>query len=320
MKYKWKMTGHGTTDNLGRQLEKIAKKMNENKYQTRYTYIHSCERFINYLALEFKLRKLANIKDNHLRKYVQYMKGKGNSDKYIKNELSGIRFIHNSIDNTRYELMDSTKFSKEVGLSFTHDGRADRAWTENEYNSFKNLAIERNREEIANVFEGIRYTGMRLDEIVSLKYQDVYNSLRDGHISLTNTKGGVPRNVMINEGSRRIFVKCLSNKKPGEYVFTPVKYVKNRQIHKFKKQIQNFVYNNRNEIQDKDRKCTGHNLTKDDRGALTIHGLRHSYARDEYLKRRNDGVTKSKARMEVAKMLGHGRDSVTYIYLGGIEK
>ncbi len=50
-----------------------------------------------------------------------------------------------------------------------------------------------------------------------------------------------------------------------------------------------------------------------------MHGLRHAYAREEYLKRVNANMKKDSARYEVAQLLGHGRDSVTYIYLGGIE-
>lgn len=320
MKYQWKKTGHGATDNLGKQLEKVVKRMNQNKFETRYRYINACERFIKYTAKEFKVRKLANIQDKHLITYVQYMKAKGNADKYIKTELSGIRFIHNSIDNTKYDLTYSLTINKDANLLTTTDGRADRAWTEKEYQGFKILAIEKNKEEIANVLEGIKNTGMRLDEIVTLKYQDVYNSLKTGNLILRNTKGGVPREVYLTKGARSIFSKCLSNKKPGEYVFTPNKYVKNREIHKFKKQVQNFIYHYRNKIQDKDRKYSGHNISEKDRGALTIHGLRHTYAREQYLKRRDMGIGKAKARREVANLLGHGRDSVTFIYLGGIEK
>ncbi|QUI25884.1 tyrosine-type recombinase/integrase (plasmid) [Vallitalea pronyensis] len=320
IKYNWKKTGHGATDNLGKQLEKIAKRMNQNQFKTRYRYMESNTRFIKFVAKEFKLRKLANMQDKHLKAYVDHMRLKGNSDKYIKTELSGIRFIHNSIDNTKYELSDARNFSQEVALAFTRDGRADRAWTEKEYQGFKNLAIEKHHEEIAKVFEGIRHTGMRIDEIVSLKYQEVHNALRDGYLHLTNTKGGVPRNVPLTEGARSIFANVLMDKQPGAYVFTPAKYVQTRTIHKFKKQIQNFIYNHRDKIQDKDRTQSGHNLKKEDRGALTPHGLRHMFAREEYMNKRGTGVSKFKARLEVANMLGHGRDSVTFIYLGGIKE
>ncbi len=320
MKYNFKRTGHGVTDNLGKQLQKVVRIMNQNKFATRYRYVSSAERFVKYLAREFRLKKFANFQDKHLEKYVIYLKSKELSDKYIKNELSGIRFIHNSMDNTKYELADPTVFNKSVGLSSTGDNRSDKAWSENELEAFKSMATKMGDQNLSDVFEGIRATGTRIDEICTLRYQDGRAALKNDYLLLTNTKGGKERKVQLNDRSRIILAEKVLMKKPGDYLFVPGEYVKAKEVHKYKKKVQNFIYNHRDKIQDKDRTLSGHNVNNDDRGALTPHGLRHSFAREEYLKRRAMGVPKGKARFEVAQMLGHGRDSVTFIYLGTVEE
>ncbi len=319
MKYTWKATGHGSTDNLGSQMQKIVRNMNENKFETRWTYIKAETRFINFVAKEFNLKKLANIQDKHVRAYVEHKRTEGCSDKYIKNELSGIRFFHNHTPGTKYELTDSVRFNKEVGLGSTPDGRADRAWTEREVIAIKDKAMELSRPEIANIIEGIRATGLRLDEACSLKRGEVEKALRTGELEARNTKGGVPRTIPLTDRAREIFSKQLREVERGGYVFTPQKYTDSRTIHDFEKSIKDFIRYHREGIQDKDRSSTGHNLSEGDRGALTAHGLRHSYAREQYCALRERGIEKDEARLQVSEMLGHGRDSVTYIYLGGVE-
>lgn len=320
MKYTWNKTGIGIVDNLGLQLQKVVRKMNENKLSTRYRYIEANERFINYLGKEFKLNKLSNIKDKHVELYVRNLKNNGVSDHYIKVELSAIRFIHNEMGNAaKHELSDSTGFNKKMGLGTSKDGRIDRAWEEPEIEKFKKLASEKGDDSIRDVLEAVRSLGLRLDEVCTLKNKDLQEALKTGKLHLKNTKGGRERDVPISSRARNVIEKKIENKESKTYSFVPKEYVEAKKIHLFEKKIQNFIYNNRDKIQNSDRSRSAHNVATDEKGALTMHGLRHSYAREEYLKRIEAGYEKDDARMEVAKLLGHGRDSVTFIYLGGIE-
>lgn len=321
MKYTWEKTGHGAKDNLGLQMQKIVRNMNENKFETRWRYIAAQKRFIGFVAKECKLQKLSNVQDKHLEKYVEYLKEQGRADKYIKNELSAIRFFHNQTPGTKYELCDSVKFNKSVGLGSTPDGRVDRAWTEREIQEFKDKAIGLNRPQVAIVFEAIRATGMRIDEVCNVRWQDINNALKTGTLSLDGslTKGSVPRDVPLTQRAKDIFQYALKNGDRGGYAFTPIDFVKDHKIHSFEKSVQNFIGYHRNAIQDTNRNSTGNNVKEDERGALTCQGLRHSFAREQYLGLIEQGLEKEQARLEVSHMLGHGRDSVTYIYLGGIE-
>lgn len=322
MKYTWKETGHGATDNLGKQMQKIVRTMNQNKFNTRWRYIAAEKRFLSYIAKEFKVQKLTNVKDSHLEKYATDLKEKDKADKYIKNELAAIRFFHNHTPDTKYNLADATVFNKSIGLRATPDGRADRAWTEKEIEKMKEKAMDLNRVEIVRVIEAVRATGMRIDEVCSIKWQHINNALKTGNLKIDGSvgKGGVHRNIPVTDRARAVFEKVIKNIERGGYVFTPKNYIESNKIHRFEKNIQNFIGYHRQKIQDPDRTNTGHNVAAKEKSALTTHGLRHSFAREQYFKFRENGLSRDTARLEVSHMLGHGRDSVTYIYLGGLQE
>jgi integrase len=320
MKKKLNKTGHGATDNLLRQEEKIIRNMNRNKFQTRKRYIGSETRFIKFIAKDCKLQKLANIKDKHLEKYVGHLKREGASDKYIKTELSGIRFFHNHTPGASNRLEDSTVFNKKVGLGSTPDNKnIDRAWTEKEVEEMKDKAISLNRKEIAIVIEAIRATGCRIDEAVTLRDSDLRKALEENSLHLTNTKGGVPRDVPLTDRARNVFEEVLEETERGGYAFTPEEYVEDHKIHSFKKSVQNFIYNHRVEIQDEDRSESAHNVEEDSKGSLTVHGLRYSFAREQYFELKDAGFSSDLAKEQVSEMLGHHRKEITEVYLGGLE-
>jgi len=317
MRYTFKPTGHGITDNLGEQLQKVIRLSNQNKFETRIRYKNAQERFISYLAKTFKLQKLSNLSDKHVKSYAEFLKASGKAHSYIKTELSAIRFLENSILFTKGPLSESTAFNKSIGLSSTPDGRADRAWSESELDAFKNFAIIRGRHDYADIFEGVRSTGMRLNEIVSLRRADALAALKNGFLTPTHTKGNVPRKIYLDDRSRTILEKVIACSN-GSYAFTPDIIAKEHRLPNYKKCIQSFISNHRSKFQLEDRLLVSRNLQKNDKGALTMHGLRHSYARDQYNILVAKGVGKEKARLQVSHLLGHGRDSITYIYLGSI--
>lgn len=52
---------------------------------------------------------------------------------------------------------------------------------------------------------------------------------------------------------------------------------------------------------------------------ITFHGLRHTYAHERYEQFIAEGCSEFDARRRVSELLGHHRDDVTRIYLGGEE-
>lgn len=315
MKYTWKTTGIGKVDHLGIQFQKVLRGINEYSYSSKYRYASAGRRFIIHTGKKFGLAKIQNIQDKHLEDHARELKEQGKSNKYIKTELSAIRAIHANIPQAKYELTESLDFNKNVvGLGSTPDGRADRAWTEHEIKEMKNIAIELNRPEISNVIELMRSTGMRLDEAVTIRRDQLESAMKTGKIHLTNTKGNVPRDIPLNDRAKALFEKVLPEISRGNYVFVPQKYVKSHTIHKFKVSVQNLIYNHRNKIQDPERSLSAHNLKPYELGPLTAHGLRHTYAREDYKQYRDRGFSKFNAESQTANDMGHTREEVTRIY------
>lgn len=318
IRYKFKQTGIGVIDNLGVQLQKVIRGANQGSLETRYRYVDAAERFIRFAGEKFRLQRLQNVQDKHIEVYVAHMKQRGCADKYIKNELSGIRYIHRQLPQARYELKESRAANKDYGLGSTPDGRADRAWSDREVEEMKAKARELDRPEIVRVLEATRATGMRLDEIASLRRFEVENALRTGILHLTNTKGGKPRDVPLSGKAVSILEIALRESGRGKYGFTPDEM----KVHKFERQIQRFIERHRNTIQESDRKSTAHNLGQEDRGALSHHGLRHTFAREFLIERFQEKVAvgldrdsaEREARKETSEVMGHGRVQVTYIY------
>lgn len=318
MKYTWKESGNHKVDNLGRQLAKVARNMNQNKYGTRYRYLDAGERFVKHIGETYGLQKLSNIQDKHLASYAKMLQDAGRSDKYIKTEMSALRFLHNEIPQTKYELADGKAFNKGLGLQSTPDGRADRAWTQSEYNAFLSKANELGRHDIAAVLQAVRYTGMRIDEVSTVRVEQLQNAVKLARLHLDNTKGGVPRDIPLNSAALAYLQEKCVGRQSGDYVFTPNEYVEGHRVHAFEKSVMDFIYRHRDQIQDADRNARGWNLAPGERGALTIHGLRHAYARETYSELRNaEGLSQRAARIETAERLGHHRDNVTQIYLAG---
>ncbi|MEW5953371.1 MAG: AAA family ATPase [Bacillota bacterium] len=138
IRYTFKKTGIGAVDNLGAQLQKVIRGTRQGSIATRYRYIDASERFIRFVAERFKLKKLQNIQEKHLQAFAEDMKQRGLSDKYIKTDLSAVRYLHRQVPMARYELLDGRMANKKYGLGSTPDGRGERAWTERELEDVNN--------------------------------------------------------------------------------------------------------------------------------------------------------------------------------------
>lgn len=317
MKYQWQRTGNGSIDNLGFQLAKIVRNMNANRFQTRRRYLKAEQRFIKHIAKNFRVQKLSNIKDNHLESYVNLLKEKNCTNQYIKTELSAIRFFHNETQETRYVLTDSRIFNQKLGISKSDSDATKiyRAWSTKEISDMKKIAKELNRTTIIKVIEIQLQLGLRLDEAVTLKSYQVKDALKSDKLYLNNTKGGVSREVPVSFEAKRILETLDLSQK---YCIIDQRYVDNKEIHKFEKSVQNFIYNHREKIQDNYREKSAHALKDNEKAPLTSHGLRHTFARREYKKFREQGYSKFKSREKVSKILGHHRDNITKVYISNL--
>ncbi len=309
--FKFSDTGIQRIDSVGRQLEKIFDKCNKGSIETRRRYFETCERFIKEIVPHFKLQKLANVQDKHLEYYANLKLAEGNSSKYVRTELSAIRFMHHITPNTKHELEDSKTFNKRFDFKPSVNRNIDRAWTDEEIKDMCKIAREKGRAEYADMIEFTILSGCRLNEVATLKRHHLEKALREDKLYLINTKGGRPRKVPVGDELRAKIKELLPTVERGEYVFVP----KDMKVHIFKRQAQDFLVKNRAEIQDDTRQTTAHNLEKGDQGALTWHGLRHTYAQDYYTEMRKKGYSDQASRQKLTEVLGHGRIEITYVYV-----
>lgn len=300
-------------------MEKIFKGANRGSLETRYRYAEASKRFIRHVAEKYNLQKLQNLQDKHLESYVRELQARNCSDKYIKNELAAIRYMHSQIPQAKYELSESQVFNQKVGLGSTPDGRCDRAWTEREITGMRMLCKEMGRHDLIKAIEITKATGTRLDEVCTLRRNEIEQALKTGKLHLTNTKGGRPRDIELNNYSREVLKNAIKDVERGGYVVTPKEFWKGK-IHVYQANAEKFLYDHRDKIQDRDRNESAHNVKADERAPLTWHGLRHTYAREEMERRIEAGMSEKQARQTVAEELGHWRSSVTEIYLAGSGK
>lgn len=308
MQYKFPETGIKATDDLGHQFQKIMQKANRGSIKTRYRYAETGQRFVKWVQPQFKMQKLANLSDKHLVAYAKHLRTQGCTDKYIKNELSGLRYIHSITPHTRHELGYSAKINKEAGLESTPNYRAsqkNQAWTREEVDKFAAEAQANGRPKLAKMIKITHETGTRLEEVTTLRRGQVEDALRTGKLHLVNTKGGRPRDVPLSSEARRLLADSIQSVPRGAYVFVPPDIP----IHKFKSQCQDYIHRYRDKIQDPAR-------SKDpSRSELHFHGIRHAYAQEKYRSLREQGLDDHEAREKLAEMLGHGREEITYVYV-----
>lgn len=291
----------GAYKNLMNQLNKMARHNRQGSFQTKDRYYEAIDRFTRHLSDQYNLQKFNNVGGKHIASYVEYMQDKGLAASTIKTDLAAIRFFHDKCDKVRNLLPDNKALKEEYGVDLERRtfGGVDRTWSEEEFRSMVYHANSLGRTDIANMIELARYQGLRIHETVRLDRAGAELALRTGLLTAKG-KGGLKRLIPLREEGRSILERVKDRVGRGEKLFVP----KGKKAHQIMDSVQNFIENHRDKFAEEDRESN-----------LTYHGLRHSYASEEYDKRIALGMDEKRARLEVAKLLGHGRDSVTRIYL-----
>lgn len=295
MEFKSKRA-EGIYRNLEKQIRGVAKHNRQGSYETRDRYFAANQRFCKFLAEEYGVQKFANIQDKHIEAYIKDMQSRDLAASTIKTDLGAIRFYHDKCDY-KHEISPNQAFELER-RSF---GGVDRAWSDREYNRFKEVCSEKGYERVRDVSVMARTMGLRIHECTEISRADAEKALRDDQLYVTG-KGGKPRYVPLSAQGREVLIDRLEEVKRGDKVFVE----QGEKTHLVIKQIQNTINRTRGEWQDT-------------RGAdevnRSFHGLRHTYAREQYNYCIAQGMSEYKARIEVSQLLGHERDEVTRIYL-----
>ena len=284
------------------QLDKLERHNRQGSYKTRQRYYEAMQRFCRFLADSYHLQKLTNISGKHLVAYVHHLQKGGKSASTVKTDLAAIRFWHDKISDAKYKLPSNADLSDQAPLERRKLQGTDRHWTPEQFTAFVEACREADRTDYADIATLTYYVGLRIHEVCRLDTAAVEAWERTGVLTVKG-KGGRVRSVPVEAGAAK---QALRDRRAavqrGHKLFVPDDTATDAYIHAF----QAFLRERR-----------------PDQGAnprpLTHHGMRHSYAVRQYQAAVDSGASEYRAKLEVSKLLGHGRADVTDVYLASEE-
>ena len=298
----------GIYKNLVSQIDSILKHSNERSIKSRYRYYEATKRFCRFLADNYRLQKFKNVEDRHFRAYAEYLK-ENNEATTIQTDLSGIRYFHEKSGS-------KNKLSENVQLNLPKRavGKEDRSWTSEEISKARVVAREMGRVDVEISLDLVPTFGLRIEELCRLKVEQLMHAEKYGQL-IVQGKGKKTRPIPVDKDQMKIIKKYLdyakvSGRAPGDYLISSSE--KNGVLHE-KRSLQNWMTFHRKKFMDENRADIKEEGKKPRHETISWHGLRHSYAQ-----RRFEEVAKvspEKAKKVVSHDLGHGRDTVTPIYL-----
>ena len=280
------------------QLDKLERHNRQGSYKTRQRYYEAMQRFCRFLADSYHLQKLANISGKHLVAYVRHLQEGGKSASTVKTDLAAIRFWHDKIE-AKYKLPSNAELSGQAPLERRKLRGIDRHWTPEQFAAFVTACREAGRGDYADIATLTYYAGLRIHEVCRLDTAAVEAWERTGVLTVKG-KGGRVRSVPVEaEAAKQALRDRRAAVQRGHKLFVPDDMATDAYIHAF----QAFLREHRPEPGANPR-------------PLTHHGMRHSYAVRQYREALDGGATEHQAKLEVSKLLGHGRADVTDVYLG----
>lgn len=288
--------------NLKAQADSIFKHIRTGSYSTRRRYYPAFLRFLMFLAVEFQSQKISNISGKHLCAYINYLEGLDRRERYIKTELSAIRFVHDYIPGAKYKLPDNEHLAVELPKRVFGD--TDRSWTQKEFEHMCEIAHREGCLDYANAMTFARYSGLRLHETFRLDAAAARKAVRENLLTVKG-KGGKIREIPLAPESRAVLADQLSRTKPGEKLFVESEERTDLAM----MEMERFILKYRNEVRDPAMPIH-----------MTYHGLRHSYAAEQYRRLRTNGVCRFDAYLKVSKLLGHHRGEVTRLYIAFVDE
>ena len=280
------------------QLDKLERHNRQGSYKTRQRYYEAMQRFCRFLADVYHLQKLANISGKHLVAYVRHLQENGKAASTIKTELAAIRFWHDKLGEAKYKLPTNADLADQAPLERRKLQGIDRHWTPEQFAAFVTACREADRTDYADIATLTFYVGLRIHEVCRLDTAAVEAWERSGLLTVKG-KGGRVRSVPVTAAAAK---QALRDRKAavrrGHKLFVPDDVATDAYIHAF----QAFLREHRPDQGTNPR-------------PLTHHGMRHSYAARQYREALDGGATEYRAKLEVSKLLGHGRADVTNVYL-----
>lgn len=286
--------------NLIDQVDKIYRHNRQGSYKTKERYYEAMQRFCRFLAETYRLEKLANIGPKHIYAYVDHMKAKGLSASTIKTDLGAIRFYHDKLSGPRYKELPP---NADLSLERRTFGKVERAWSEAEFTKMVQIAEQHGRHDYAAVLNLARHLGLRIHECFRIDTAMAHDAIKTMQLTIKG-KGGKVRSVPITLAVRNLLLNRLANTSSGDKLFV----LKHMPTHVAIKGLQRFIRTHREKVMNANAVVP-----------ITLHGLRHSFAVEQYQQYMQRGFSDKAAKHFVSKLLGHNRPEVTNIYLASLK-
>lgn len=299
------------------QVHKIFRHTRMGSYGTRARYRDSCVLFSRYVAEEFKLQNIRNVADKHLVAWIEKRQSQGIAVKTLKNDLAAIRYAHDHIDRPRYVLSSNAELKEKYGLILdpTPVSKGNRAWTQEEFNTMRDLACETGRHDVADVMTLCRTIGLRITESVAASRAQAEAALRNGTYEVRGeAKNGKWREVPLSIEAKEVFERRLLETERGGRLFIDIGEEKTHQV---VNRVEKWLYNNRDRVTTEEG-CELRTYEKTGEiNELNYHGLRYMYAQDRVAEEMDRGYTREQAAAIVAQEMGHNRIDVINVYIAG---
>lgn len=302
---------------IERQIDKIFRHTRQGSYGTRARYRGTCINFGKFLADRYKMQNVKNLGDKHVVAYIKHRQEQGLAPKTIKNDLAAIRYLHDQLPRTRNNLSSNQKLQQKYSLKFekTPNIKGNRAWTQQEYENAKNIAIQQGKPDYAHILTLARTMGLRITEAVAVSRAQAERALREGiyHVG-KEAKNGKERDVPLSLEVRRVFQEKLKETARGNRLFIDVKAGEKTHevVYRAEKWLEDI--RGRAETQEGRESRWWHDKSTP---PLTYHGLRYSYVQERMEHLQNEGFSRDAAAQIVSQEVGHERIEVISIYTAG---
>lgn len=298
-------------------------------------YIQGMKSFITYLSNETKITKLKNYKNSDVIAFEKILIDNNYSVNTIKPYMSGIQDFHQVFlesGGTKNRIQDAATIHKKVELPKRQNGVLDRAWNNREYEEFLKKAKEDGRNDVYYGLKMGEEFGIRIQTLGRLTLKQINKALNDGYLRIKE-KGGKWRNIPVeNDKMKQTLIDLqiiakTEGLKVKDHIFRDSEFFsQNKKTQgdnshdKTVKSIQNYIVNNRDDIQDTDRKdISQYAASKEKRivekSEISFHGLRYRYAQRQMDKFLKLGHSYGESLGMTAHLMGHERGQISRIYL-----
>ena len=291
----------------------------QNSFRTEANYKQGMDAFCHYLAENTSVCKLENgFKPRNIIGFVNNMKDKGLSASTQKTYMAAIR---NYADRTGIDQRNIPN-NKRLQLDRRTGQNVDRNWTDREFQDYKKLAEQYDEKndnggKMGLILDIGREFGCRIEGVLGLDIKAIENALDNGELKTKEKNGKININPVISDRQRDLLnkIKKYAEEKGNRKIFVDSNFKTTLN------EVENFIKGERLNIQDTDRLKTidarnnANKLGIVQKGNLTYHGLRHTYARDRYKECLEKGMSQEQALKYVSRILGHNRPEITKTYL-----